>query len=166
METSGSGQTTVQMDKATFRQVCGSFASGVTAITTGNLGDYHGMTASSFTSLSLEPPLILVCLDLNSVTLPAIEHCASFAVNILGDDQEDISRKLASPGRHDLVDIPTRVGRLGIPLIEGCLAQLECRLRQKYEEGDHVILVGAVEHGLTSEASNPLVYFRGAYGHL
>jgi flavin reductase (DIM6/NTAB) family NADH-FMN oxidoreductase RutF len=162
MTGSGIGKSPTEMDRATFRQVCGSFVTGVTAITTGR----DGLTASSFTSLSLEPPLILVCLDLKSVTLPAVEDCASFAVNILSDDQEDISRKLASPGRHDLVDIPTRIGQLGIPLIEGCLAQLECRLRQKYEEGDHVILVGSVEHGLTSDVGKPLAYFRGAYRHL
>jgi flavin reductase (DIM6/NTAB) family NADH-FMN oxidoreductase RutF len=82
-----------------FGQVAGSFATGVTADTTGGLDNYHGMTASSFASLSLNPPLVLVCVDLNSSTLPVIEETKCFAINILGRDQEDISRTLAKPGK-------------------------------------------------------------------
>jgi flavin reductase (DIM6/NTAB) family NADH-FMN oxidoreductase RutF len=91
-----------------FRKVAASFASGVTAITTGSNGRYHGMTASAFTSLSLNPPLILVCLDLNSTTLSVIKEHAQFAVNILSREQEWISQALASRGRHDLAGIPSR----------------------------------------------------------
>lgn len=122
------------------------------------------MTASSFTSLSLNPPLVLVCVDLNSSTLPVIEETKCFAINILSRDQEDISRALAGPGKHDLGGIPTHSGRLGVPLIDGSLAQFECRLAQQYVEGDHIILIGAVEAGRVSEDGEPLLYFRGSYG--
>ena len=149
-----------------FRQLAGSFASGVTAVTTGRPGNYHGMTASSFASLSLSPPLVLVCLDLNSSTLPVIEETQGFAINILARNQEDISRMLAGPGKHDLGGIPIQTGRLEVPLIDGSLAQFECRLVQRYVEGDHVILVGAVEAGRVSEGGEPLLYFRGSYGRL
>jgi 4-nitrophenol 2-monooxygenase / 4-nitrocatechol 4-monooxygenase, reductase component len=155
-----------EIDKALFRQIAGSFATGVTAVTTrGPAGD-HGMTASSFTSLSLEPPLVLVCLDLRSSTLEAIEDAGCFAVNILTQSQERVSRTLAIPGSHDLAGISTRPGRLGMPLIDGSLAHFECRLAQRYVEGDHVILIGAVEAGSASEGDAPLLYFRGGYGRL
>lgn len=154
------------ISKDLFRQVAGSFATGVTAITTGCPGSYHGMTASAFTSLSLNPPLVLVCVDLNSSTLPVIEETKCFAINILGHDQADISRTLARPGKHDLGGIPIHLGRLGVPLIDGSLAHFECRLTRQYVEGDHVILIGAVEAGRVSEGGEPLLYFRGSYGRL
>jgi len=107
----------------------------------------------------------LVCVDLNSSTLPVIEETKCFAINILGRDQEEISRVLARPGKHDLTGVPILSGRLGVPLIEGSLAHFECRLAQQYVEGDHVILIGAVEAGRVSEGE-PLLYFRGSYGQL
>jgi 3-hydroxy-9,10-secoandrosta-1,3,5(10)-triene-9,17-dione monooxygenase reductase component len=124
------------------------------------------MTASSFTTLSLNPPLVLVCVDLNSSTLPVIEETKCFAINILGRDQEEISRTLAKPGKDDLGGIPVHSGMLGVPLIDGSLAHFECRMSHQYAEGDHVILIGAVEAGSLSEGGEPLLYFRGSYGRL
>jgi 3-hydroxy-9,10-secoandrosta-1,3,5(10)-triene-9,17-dione monooxygenase reductase component len=104
--------------------------------------------------------------DLNSSRLHLIEETKCFATNILARDQEQISRKLARPGKHDLGGIPTQSGRLGVPLIDGSLAHFECRLAQQYAEGDHVILIGTVEAGRVSESSQPLLYFRGSYARL
>ena len=156
-------QTLSPIDSDLFKKVAASFASGVTAITTGTNGHYHGMTASAFTSLSLNPPLILVCLDLNSTTLSVIKEHTQFAVNILSRDQEWISQALATRGQHDLAGIPVKQGYLGLPVIEGALAHFECTLRGEYIEGDHVILVGAVESGGVAPEQSPLVYFRGKY---
>src|SRR5436305_4420644 len=90
------------LDKDLFRQVAGSFASGVTVVTTGLDGNYHGMTASSFSSLSLDPPLILVCFDLTAATLAAVDATGAFVINILGSQQEQLSRQFASRGAHSL----------------------------------------------------------------
>jgi 3-hydroxy-9,10-secoandrosta-1,3,5(10)-triene-9,17-dione monooxygenase reductase component len=95
-----------------------------------------------------------------------IDETKCFALNILGRDQEDISRTPARPGKHDLGGIPILSGVLGVPLIDGSLAHFECRLTQQYVEGDHVILIGAMKAGGVSEGGEPLLYFRGNYGPL
>ena len=157
----------MSIDKDTYRRVAGSFASGVTIITTGLEGNYHGMTASSFSSLSLEPSLILVCVDLAAATLGAIDATGAFVVNILAEDQEDISRQFASRGAHNLDRIEFELGELGIPLLQGSLAHFECRVARRHIEGDHVILVGEVVDGDIADGRNdPLVYFRGSYRRL
>ena len=153
----------MSVDKDVFRQVAGSFASGVTVITTGRDGNYHGMTASSFCSLSLEPPLILICFDLTAATLAAVDATGAFVVNILGSQQEQISRQFASRGAHNLDTVDFELGQLGLPIIDGSLAHFECRLSRRHLEGDHVILVGEVEAGGVDNGDDPLLYFRGSY---
>ena len=154
------------VDKDLFRQVAGSFASGVTVITTGRDGDYHGMTASSFSSLSLDPPLILVCFDLTAATLSAVDATGAFVVNILAAEQEAISRQFASRGAHTLDDVAFDLGELGMPIIHDSLAHFECQVARRHIEGDHVILVGAVEAGAVDQGDDPLLYYRGSYRRL
>jgi flavin reductase (DIM6/NTAB) family NADH-FMN oxidoreductase RutF len=156
----------VSIEKALFRQVVGSFASGVTVITTGHDGKYHGMTASAFTSLSLEPTLILICVDKRAETLPIIQESACFNVNILAADQEHLSRTFASkdsPQAHGLVGIDYEVGELGVPVLAGALAFLECRVAEEIEGGDHIIFIGEVVNGGVGDIEDPLLYFRGRY---
>ena len=152
--------------KDLFRQVAGSFASGVTVITTGHGGNYHGMTASSFSSLSLDPPLILVCFDLTAATLAAVDANGAFVVNILGSQQEQISRQFASRGQHSLDDVAFDLGELEIPIIRDSLAHFECRVARRHLEGDHVILVGEVIAGGVDVGDDPLLYYRGSYRKL
>ena len=154
------------VDKDLFRQVAGSFASGVTVITTGRDGNTHGMTASSFSSLSLDPPLILVCFDLTAATLAAVDAAGAFVVNILGSEQEQISRQFASRGAHHLDGVEYSTGELGLPIIEGSIAHFECRVARQHLEGDHVILVGEVIAGGVDRTDDPLLYFRGSYREL
>jgi flavin reductase (DIM6/NTAB) family NADH-FMN oxidoreductase RutF len=156
----------MSVDKDLFRQVAGSFASGVTVITTGRDGNYHGMTASSFSSLSLDPPLILVCFDLTAATLAAVDATGAFVVNILGSQQENLSRQFASRGAHSLDGVEYELGELGIPVIRDALAHFECRVARRHLEGDHVILVGEVEAGAVDNGDDPLLYFRGSYRRL
>ena len=154
------------VDKDLFRQVAGSFASGVTVVTTGLDGNYHGMTASSFSSLSLDPPLILVCFDLTAATLAAVDATGAFVINILGSQQEQLSRQFASRGAHSLDDVDFELGELGIPVLQDTIAHFECRVARQHIEGDHVILVGEVIAGAVDRGDDPLLYFRGSYRRL
>jgi flavin reductase (DIM6/NTAB) family NADH-FMN oxidoreductase RutF len=158
------------LDQSLFRQVAGSFASGVTVITTGTDGSYCGMTASAFTSLSLTPPMILVCVDRTSRTgslmQQNMESTGRFNVNILAVDQEHVSRAFARSveGEGDaLRGVPYDIGKSGVPILRGSLAHFECRVALKYDGGDHLIFVGEVEDGGVSEHQAPLLHFRGRY---
>ena len=156
----------MSIDRALFRQVAGSFASGVTVITTGDDGEFHGMTASAFTSLSLEPTRVLVCVDKKAETLPALQSSGRFVVNILAADQEQLSRTFASkdsPQAHGLAGIDYELGELGVPVLNGALAYFECALAQEIDGGDHVIVIGEVENAGVGEIEDPLLYFRGRY---
>jgi flavin reductase (DIM6/NTAB) family NADH-FMN oxidoreductase RutF len=154
------------LDKDLFRRVAGSFASGVTVVTTGQDGNYHGMTASSFSSLSLDPPLILVCFDLTAATLAAVDATGAFVINILGSQQEPLSRQFASRGAHSLDEVNFEIGEIGIPILSDTLAHFECRVARRHIEGDHVILVGEVIAGDVDHGDDPLLYFRGSYRRL
>ena len=139
------------MDKVLFRQLAGSFASGVTVITTGDGGGFHGMTASAFSSVSLDPMLVLVCVDRTAETLPFLQRSLLFNVNILSQRQEQLSRQFAtkaSPQSDRLDGVDFHLGTTGVPVIEGCVAYFECRVVQQYDGGDHIIFVGEVEGGV------------------
>ena len=154
------------VDKALFRSAAGSFGSGVTVITAGFEGSYHGMTASAFTSLSLEPPQVLVCVNRETRALSIIEACGCFCVNVLDAEQEGLSRLFASKDasqRDGLDGIDFVPGELGVPVLDRVLAFFECRVVQEYDGGDHVIVVGEVEHVGAAQEGEPLLYFRGSY---
>ncbi len=155
--------------EAAFRHILGHFATGVTVVTGRDAaGEPRGFTANAFTSLSLDPPLVLVCVDERSHTYPALmQEDAVFAVNILAREQESISRLFASK-RADKFDlIACRTGALGAPLLEDTLAYLECRVVERHVGGDHVILVGSVQHlGTDDSAVQPLLHYRGEYRSL
>jgi flavin reductase (DIM6/NTAB) family NADH-FMN oxidoreductase RutF len=151
---------------ADFRHVLGHFASGVTVVTTTDAdGRPAGLTASAFTSVSLDPPLILICVDHKTQTYPSLRERGKFAVNILGVDQSDVSRRFASTKLDKFEAVPWRMSAFGLPLIDGALAQLECTTANSHVEGDHTIFVGLVEHA-TAVDGQPLMYFRGKYDRL
>lgn len=149
-----------------FRAALGRFASGVTVVTgKSNDGQPFGITVSAFTSVSLNPPLILVCIDKRSSTH---EHFAAdryFAVNILGEDQELQSRRFASKDADKFAGVGYATGATGAPLLDGALACLECRVVHTYEGGDHTVVVGEIEATRLGD-SKPLLYFRGGYARL
>jgi 3-hydroxy-9,10-secoandrosta-1,3,5(10)-triene-9,17-dione monooxygenase reductase component len=151
------------MDDATFKAALSRFATGVTIITTREAdGSPVGFTASSFTSLSLDPPLVLFCLARNAASFDAFTANPAFAVNILADGQQDISNRFAQRGDDKFAGVATRVGKGGAPLIEGSLAGLECRTTETLPGGDHLIFVGQVEEIHLGEGG-PLLYYRGQY---
>jgi flavin reductase (DIM6/NTAB) family NADH-FMN oxidoreductase RutF len=156
------------IDKMLFRQIAGSFASGVTVVTTGGDGEYHGMTASAFSSLSLEPPLVLVCVDRTAATLPYLQASGAFNISILTDAQEQISRQFAAKDspQSRLEDTDHHLGANGIPILDNCLAYFECRVVSQYDGGDHIIFVGEVTSGALGDSNEPLLYYRSAYRRL
>jgi flavin reductase (DIM6/NTAB) family NADH-FMN oxidoreductase RutF len=154
-----------------FRQVLGHLPTGVTIITTIDAdGRPTGLTASAVTSLSLEPPLILICVSQRAQSYSALAGAGRFAVNILALGQEDLSRRFATtaPGAEKFQGVPYRTGALGVPLLHGALADLECTTAHVYPGGDHTIFVGRVEAGRPApvEEMEPLLYYRGKYRRL
>src|SRR5437867_1513800 len=146
-----------------FRRVLGHFATGVTIVTTRDTdGRPTGLTVSAFCSVSLDPPQILVCVDHKSQSYPALRDRDRFAVNFLGDRHEDVSRRFATTRLDKFDGVPHKLSNHGVPLVEGALAQLECRTVSRHVEGDHTILVALVEEARNG-AGEPLLYFRGKY---
>lgn len=153
------------IDAMTYRQVAGMFATGVLVITTGREGVFRAVTVNSFTSVSLDPTLLLFCLDNRSRTLPAVQESGSFTVNVLRDDQEQISRMFASSKSEATIDdVKYDLGVVGTPTIAGCLAYFQCRVIDTYVAGDHTIIIGQVEEATFGEPGKPLVFYRGKYG--
>jgi len=149
-----------------FRQALGRFASGVTVVTTHDAGVPIGLTVSSFASLSLDPPLVLVCIDLRVRANAAISQAGAFAVNVLTAEQEHLSRQFATRDIDRFAGVAWQPGAaLGLPVLDGALAQLECRLHQMLPGGDHTIFVGEVVAAELGDAA-PLLYFRSAYRRL
>ena len=158
---------TQEFSGADFRQALGAFATGVTVITTRGEDHLFGMTANAFSSVSLDPPLILVCVIRGTTGAEVIERNAMFAVNILGSHQEPISRYFASKDRprglEAFQEIPHSTAVTGCPIIDGAAAYLDCRLHAAHEAGDHVIFIGEVL-ALGHDASvEPLVFHGGRY---
>jgi flavin reductase (DIM6/NTAB) family NADH-FMN oxidoreductase RutF/DNA-binding GntR family transcriptional regulator len=151
------------VDHEIFREVIGRFASGVTVITTRADDQDFGTTASAVSSLSMEPPMLLVCLNKTSETRQAIATAGAFAVNILGADQTDIAFAFAkkSPDKFREADVVR--GRTGMPLIPGALAQLECRVSETATGGTHTVFMGIVDEASAHEGE-PLTYYRGRFG--
>ena len=149
-----------------FRQVLSHFASGVTIVTTSD-GEQRptGLTASAFCSVSLEPPLILICVDHKSQSYPHLKESGRFAINILHQGHEQLSRRFASSRLDKFDGVPFTMGSLGVPLIDEALAYLECRTASAHVEGDHTIFVGRVE-AIGVGKGDPLLYFRGKYHRL
>lgn len=147
----------------------GKFATGITVITTADAdGNPQGMTVNAFTSLSLEPPMLLVCLDNKSSTLTHILQSRKFCVHFLSEEQEAVSRAFARKGGAEKFEgIPYSVGEMGIPVLEGCLAYVECGLRKAVEGGDHQILLGdGMKLVVSPSEAGPLIFFGGKYGRL
>lgn len=151
------------VDHAALRRTLGCFPTGVTVITTVDPdGLPVGLTVNSFSSLSLDPPLILWSLDARSSNRRAFEAAGHFAVNILAEDQTAISRRFASPARDKFHDVATHAGLTGAPMIEGCAAYIECRTHSTQIAGDHVLFIGCIERVRTT-GRLPLVYVGGRY---
>jgi flavin reductase (DIM6/NTAB) family NADH-FMN oxidoreductase RutF/DNA-binding FadR family transcriptional regulator len=153
-------------DATVFCRVIGSFMSGVVVITTSHDGRPHGMTVSAVSSLSMDPPMLLVCLHSASGTQEAVRRSGRFAVNILAEHQGAVAERFARSGAVDKFDgVPVRSGHTGVPVLDGALAVVECRVCEAVTGGTHRVFLGQVLHAEATEGS-PLAYFRGTFGKL
>lgn len=150
------------VDPAEFKRALSRFASGVTVVTVAFGEEMHGMTASSFASVSLEPPRILVCLDKTSRTRALVCDSDSFAVSILASDQEAISRAFAHSGPKPFEGLSHKRAAGGAPLFDGALAWLECDRVDVVDGGDHDIVIGEVM-ACSAADGDPLIYFDRTY---
>jgi flavin reductase (DIM6/NTAB) family NADH-FMN oxidoreductase RutF len=151
------------IDTTELRRCLGSFVTGVTVITALDAqGQPEGITANSFSSLSLEPPLIVWSLRLSSRSFDTYQNAAHFAVNILAQDQVHLSNRFAASGIKRFDGVAYAAGLAGVPLLSGCVATLECKLQATHPGGDHVLFVGRVER-IHTNSHPPLAYGNGGY---
>jgi flavin reductase (DIM6/NTAB) family NADH-FMN oxidoreductase RutF len=156
----------MDVDVSELRRTLGMFTTGVTLVTTvDDLGSPRGMTANSFTSVSLDPPLVLVCVAATAGSFTAFRDSASFGVNILGEGQEPMADRFASKRSDKFADQAWTVAATGAPILETSLAWLDCSVHSRVMAGDHLILVGKVE-GMLSKNGRPLVYSQGGFAQL
>lgn len=148
-----------------FKGAMGSWAAGVTIVTTRDGDSVYGLTVSSFSSLSLDPTLILVSIQNSNLLLSMVERSRVFGVSILAQGQEEISGQLARSGREAVqsYDFPTRELVTGAPIIDGSIGYVDCELHEMLSGGDHTILVGKVVAAGYDDGKQPLLYFRRAY---
>jgi flavin reductase (DIM6/NTAB) family NADH-FMN oxidoreductase RutF len=155
------------IDPDSYRSVLGRFASGITVITSIDAdGRDVGMTASAFSSVSLQPPLVQVCVDHTASMFEALVHAERFGVNVLAAEQEALSRRFAAvESSHRFEGIGYSRGDSGVVLLDDALAHIECRIASRMEAGDHMIFLGEVERA-TARDAKPLLYYRGGYAQL
>lgn len=157
------------VDPREFRSIIGHFATGVTVITAAAGGELQGMTANAVASLSLDPVLLLICIDKTSHTHRILEEGGAFAVNILGEHQEEVSRLFAQsapPEQGTLRGQAFRIGKTGAPVLEDSLAYIECRTTEVFTGGDHTIFLGEVVDAAVVREVEPLLFFRSHYRRL
>jgi flavin reductase (DIM6/NTAB) family NADH-FMN oxidoreductase RutF len=147
-----------------FRDALGRFATGITVVTTMTRQGPEAITANSFASVSLDPPIVLWSIGRQSRRFAAFAECRYFAIHVLGAGQRDLSQRFARSSQ-GFDGLAYHLGEGGVPLLEGCLSRFECRRLPGHEGGDHLIVLGAVTAATIAEG-DPLVYFGGGYGRL
>ena len=155
-------------DSRAYRNALGCFATGVAVVTTiAPDGEKIGVTVNSFSSVSLDPPLVQFCLGRAAMSFTAFTTAPAFAVNILAEDQKDLSARFSYRDQQERWDgVAVERWDTGVPILTGCLATLECDREHLYEGGDHLIIVGRVRRLAATESGRPLLYFRGGYQQL
>ncbi len=149
-----------------YRRTCARFATGITVITARDEnGHPHGMTVNSFSSVSLDPPLVMVSIDLRNAILGHFLTSPHFAVNVLAEDQEGLSRRFASASENRFHGVEWRAAESGAPLLAGALAYLECAVTKVMEIGDHSVLIGEVRHAEYRDG-RPLLFYESSYRKL
>jgi flavin reductase (DIM6/NTAB) family NADH-FMN oxidoreductase RutF len=154
----------VTIDPRRFREVCGQYATGVAVVTAcGGQGRSFGVTVNSFTSVSLDPPLVQFSLDRKASVFPIFIEATHFVINVLSTGQRQYSSRFAL--RSDAFEeVVYAAGMHGCPVLEGCIANIECEKYAVYDGGDHVIILGRVMHLHCAPGNEPLLFFRGGFG--
>ena len=158
--------TNTGIEPSAFRELLGRFATGVTVVTTvAEDATPAGMTANAVTSVSLDPPLLLICVGKDTTMINHLARAEHFVINVLASDQEYISRHFAEPRDDRFSGVGYRPGPHGIPLLDGALAHIECTKHSSFDAGDHTVFLGLVIGG-TVETGDPLIFYRGGYVEL
>lgn len=153
------------IDGATFRKVLGHYPTGVCVVTAcGDDGRPHGLAVGSFTSVSLDPPLVAFFPDKKSGSWPHIAAAGRFCVNVLGSDQEAVCRRFAAKGGDKFDGVSHRLSKGGSPILDDVVAWIDCALHAVHEAGDHFIVLGEVIELEIERGDRPLLFFRGRYG--
>ncbi len=157
----------MSINNKTFRKVLGRFATGITVVTgLADDGKPVGLTVNAFTSLSLDPPLVLFCLDKGTGSINAFVEGRGFALNMLGEDQQHLSVNFSTKKEDRFADVDHEFWGSGVPILKGCLANLECLIDAVHDGGDHLIIVGRVEKLDHTDVGKPLLYFDGNYARI
>ncbi len=161
-------ETQTPVTGAEFRSLMSRFPSGVTVVSTlDEQGMPHGMTVSAFSSLSMQPPLVLVCIDASATMSDVISRASHFAVSILSEDQQELSRRFSDAAMEQrFAGVPIATGAGDVPILLGAHAVVQCRRVSVHAGGDHIILIGEVIGGSSGADTRPLLYHRGAYERL
>ena len=157
------------IEASVYRGIIGQFATGVTVITTGVNGWLHGMTANAITSVSLDPLLLLVCVDKEAHTHDHLSHAGTFTVSILAEDQQDVSQTFAASNKPEegrLQGVGYHLGENGAPIIDGCLASIQCEVTERTDAGDHTVFFGRVLDATAERDAPPLLFYQGKYKKL
>ena len=157
---------TVALDSQEFRRILGHYPTGVCVVTALGASGVVGMVVGSFTSVSLEPALVAFLPDRKSKTWPKIQAAGHFCVNVLAERQIDICKAVSSKAENKFDEIPYRLSRSGLPIIEGVVAWIDCQLYAVHEAGDHDIAIGQVLALDVERPAPPLVFLRGGYGSI
>ncbi|MGW5514431.1 flavin reductase family protein [Nocardia africana] len=153
------------IDPRLFRDILGHFPTGVVAVTAlDDCGEPVGMAVGSFTSVSLDPPLVAFLPDRSSTTFPKIRSANRFCANVLGAGQQHVCRSMSRKGTNKFADVTWETTPSGLPRIVGSLAWIDCEIEAIHEAGDHFIVVGRVEHLELDTPESPLIFFQGGYG--
>lgn len=156
----------MSFDARAFRNALGCFPTGVVVVTAGSTAPHMGITVNSFASVSLDPPLVLWCMDKKSGRYETFTNSPHFTVSVLSNEHKTVSARLAKPGEHALEGLPVVETECGPPALADALAVFECAGQAVHDGGDHAIIVGRVTRFAYRDAGEPLVYFRGRYGAL
>ena len=154
------------LDTRRFRDVLGTFATGVTIITTVVEGRKHGITANSFTSVSLNPPLVLFCLGRHSTNFDAFVAADCFAVNVLADGQSELSTRFAAYDGDRFENVSSTEWVTGAPILDGVISAIDCSCDTRHDAGDHILMVGRARRAEILAEQPPLLFHRGAYSGL
>lgn len=154
------------LDQRQFRDILGRFATGVVAVTglEPGTGRPVGLAVNSFTSVSLDPPLVAFCVAHTSTSWPAVRASGRYCLNILGDDQRAVSAQVAAKGGDKFRGVDWSASPSGMPVLPGSMAWLECSLYAEHPAGDHVIVVARVHHADIGEGNRPMVFYSSKYG--
>lgn len=159
-----SGPALSHPDAESFRHVLGHYPTGVAVITAQPGSGPVGLSMNSFTSLSLQPPLVLFCPAQSSTTWPQLREVGSIAINVLSAGQEDVSRQFAGKASERFEGIAWSAGQNGAPLLDDALGWIECAVQAEYPAGDHTVVIAEIQRmGVHAHIGDPLVFFRGAY---